>query len=104
LFHSNSAFSEFSQVLSVDSPNESSGQDMYSEYLSLDQIALLYRYIAFFSLRGIAEWAMASGKLFAEGAGPKEAAEVERPMVEQLGMLKGMDKPGAWTSGLNWYR
>ncbi|DBB15063.1 TPA: hypothetical protein ACH3X3_004078 [Trebouxia sp. C0006] len=61
-------------------------------------------YIAFFSLRGIAEWAMASGKLFAEGAGPKEAAEVERPMVEQLGMLKGMDKPEAWTSGLNWYR
>ncbi len=47
---------------------------------------------------------MASGKLFAEGAGPKEAAEVERPMVEQLGMLKGMDKPEAWTSGLNWYR
>ncbi len=47
---------------------------------------------------------MASGKLFAEGAGPKEAAEVERPMVEQLGILKGMDKPEAWTSGLNWYR
>ena len=72
--------------------------------LSWDAITLLCRYIAFFSLRGIAEWAMASGKLFAEGAGPKEAAEVERPMVEQLGMLKGMDKPEAWTSGLNWYR
>jgi len=77
---------------------------MYMEYLSWDEIARLCRYIAFFSLRGIAEWAMASGMLFAEGAGPKEAAEVERPMVEQLGMLKGMDRPEAWTSGLNWYR
>lgn len=61
-------------------------------------------YIAFFSLRSIAEWALASGKLFAEGAGPKEAAAVEAPMVKQLGMLEGMDKPQAWTSGLNWYR
>ncbi len=100
----------------ADSPDELSRQDDYKiscyivnktgllPYLSWDDVALLCRYIAFFSLRGIAEWAMASGKLFAEGAGPKEAAEVERPMVEQLGMLKGMDKPEAWTSGLNWYR
>ena len=35
---------------------------------------------------------MASGKLFAKGVGLKEAAEVEAPMVEQLGMLR------AWTS------
>jgi len=70
----------------------------------VDQIALLCRYIAFFSLRGIAERAMASGKLFAKGVGLEEAAEVEAPMVEQLGMLKGMDRPQAWTSGLNWYR
>ncbi len=35
---------------------------------------------------------MASVKLFAKGVGLKEAAEVEAPMVEQLGMLKGMDK------------
>jgi len=68
------------------------------------KLSLLCRYIAFFSLRGIAEWAMASGKLFAKGVGLKEAAEVEAPMVEQLGMLKGMDRPEAWTSGLNWYR
>ncbi|DBB17565.1 TPA: hypothetical protein ACH3X3_002621 [Trebouxia sp. C0006] len=61
-------------------------------------------YIAFFSLRGIAERAMASGKVFAKGVGLEEAAEVEAPMVEQLGMLKGMDRPQAWTSGLNWYR
>ena len=47
---------------------------------------------------------MASGKLFAKGVGLKEAAEVEAPMVEQLGMDKGMDRPEAWTSGLNWYR
>ena len=66
--------------------------------------AIWCRYIAFFSLRGIAEWALASGKLFAEGVGPKEAAAVEAPMVKQLGMLEGMDKPQAWTSGLNWYR
>ena len=47
---------------------------------------------------------MASGKLFAKGVGLEEAAEVEAPMVEQLGMLKGTHKPEAWTSGLNWYR
>ena len=65
---------------------------------------LVCRYIAFFSLRGIAEWALASGKLFAEGVRPKEAAGQDGAMVEQLGMLRGMDKPAAWTSGLNWYR
>ncbi len=47
---------------------------------------------------------MASGKVFAKDVGLEEAAEVEAPMVEQLGMLKGMDRPQAWTSGLNWYR
>ena len=62
------------------------------------------RYIAFFSLRGIPEWALASGKLFAEGVGPKEAVAVEAVMREQLGMLEGTNKPEAWTSGLNWYR
>ena len=57
-----------------------------------------------FGLRGVAEKLLASGKLFAEGAGPPEAAAVEKPMLEQLGMLKGMDQPDNWTSGLNWYR
>lgn len=47
---------------------------------------------------------MSSGKLFAKGVGPKEAAEAEARMAEQLGMLKGKDRPETWTSGLNWYR
>ena len=25
-------------------------------------------------------------------------------MIEQLGMLQGIDKPEAWTSGLHWYK
>ena len=63
------------------------------------------RYVAFFSLRGIAEWALASGKLIAEGKGlSEEAIQQDNLMYQQLGMLKGMDKPAKWTSGLNWYR
>lgn len=57
-----------------------------------------------FTIPGLSENLLASGKLFAEGAGPPEAVAVEKPMVEQLGMLKGMDNPAKWTSGLNWYR
>lgn len=69
------------------------------------QAYLPCRYVAFFSLRGIAEWALASGKLIAEGKGPtQDATQQEALMYQQLGMLKGMDKPAKWTSGLNWYR
>ena len=69
------------------------------------RLYLSCRYVAFFSLRGIAEWALASGNLIAEGNGPtKEAAHQEALMYQQLGILKGMDKPARWTSGLNWYR
>lgn len=45
-----------------------------------------------------------SGKLFAKGVGLKEAAEVEAPMLKQLGMLKGMDRLKVWVSSLKWYR
>lgn len=74
-------------------------------FLRQYRLYLSCRYVGLFSLRGIAEWALASGKLIAEGKGPtKDAAQQEALMYQQLGILKGMDKPVRWTSGLNWYR
>ena len=78
----------------------------FVQYLLPDAVqAVGCRYVAFFSLRGIAEWALASGTLIAEGKGPsEEAAQQEALMYQQLGILRGMDKGAKWTSGLNWYR
>ena len=63
----------------------------------------MYRYVLLLDAPGLGEQAMASGKIM-DGLATKEAAEVEGPMWEQLGMIAGMQKPGAITAGLNWYR
>ena len=67
------------------------------------RICTWYRYILLLDVPGLGEQAMASGKMM-DGLATKEAAEVEGPMWEQLGMIAGMQKPGAITAGLNWYR
>jgi len=76
---------------------------LQTAFLSLDQVALLCRYFAFFSLRGIAEWAVHLANYLPRVYVLKrqQAAELEAPMVEQLGMLKGMERPKAWSSGLS---
>lgn len=63
----------------------------------------LCRYMLLLNVPGKGEEALISGTMF-DGLQTKEAAEVEQPMFEQLGMLEAMKKPGAVTAAVNWYR
>ena len=61
------------------------------------------RYMLLLNVPGKGEEAMLNGVMF-DGIQTKEAAEVEGPMFEQLGMQEAMKKPGAMTAAINWYR
>ena len=52
---------------------------------------------------GAGEQAMLSGTVL-NGIQTEEAKEVEDPMVEELGMIQSLQKPGALTAAINWYR
>lgn len=46
---------------------------------------------------------MLSGTMF-DGIQTEEAKKVEEPMFGELGMAQSMQKPGAVTAAVNWYR
>jgi len=52
---------------------------------------------------GAGEEAITSGTM-SDGIQTKEASEVEEPMFHQLGIMEAMQKPGAVTASINWYR
>ena len=61
------------------------------------------RYMLLLNVPGKGEEALVNGTMF-DGLQTKEAAEVEGPMFQQLGMLEAMQNPKAVTAAVNWYR
>lgn len=61
------------------------------------------RYMLLLNVPGLGEEAMIAGTMF-DGIQTKEALEVEGPMFEQLGIMDAMQKPGAATAAISWYR
>ena len=61
------------------------------------------RYMLLLNVPGKGEECISSGNMF-DGIATKEAQAVEQPMFEELGMMEAMQKPGAITAAINWYR
>lgn len=60
-------------------------------------------YMLLLNVPGKGEECISSGNMF-DGIATKEAQAVEQPMFEELGMMEAMQKPGAVTAAINWYR
>ena len=56
-----------------------------------------------FNVPGVGEKLLLSGSM-TQGLLSDEAMAVEGPMVQELGLIEALQKPGAATAALNWYR
>lgn len=61
------------------------------------------RYILAFNIPGVGEKLLLSGSM-TQGLLSDEAMAVEGSMVQELGLMEALQKPGAATAALNWYR
>ena len=61
------------------------------------------RYILAFNVPEVGEKLLLSGSM-TKGIVSEEAMAVEGPMIQELGLMEALQKPGAATAGLNWYR
>lgn len=64
---------------------------------------MFHRYFLVLSIPGEGEKAVTSGTLF-DGLQSEEALALDGPMFQELGMIEAMQKPGAVTAAINWYR
>lgn len=64
---------------------------------------LVCRYTLLLCIPGAGEQAILSGTI-ADGIQTEEAKKVEDPMFEELGLFQSLQKPGALTAAINWYR
>ncbi|KAL3155242.1 hypothetical protein ABBQ32_013176 [Trebouxia sp. C0010 RCD-2024] len=60
-------------------------------------------YVLMLNIPGDGEKAMTSGTMF-DGLQSEEAQAMDGPMFQELGMIEAMQKPGAVTAAINWYR
>ena len=61
------------------------------------------RYILAFNVPEVGEKVLLLGSM-TKGIVSEEAMAVEGPMIQELGLMEALHKPGAATAGLNWYR